>query len=33
MLSKDKQERSQMEFFSIENFVPQEHLLKNLILL
>ena len=30
MLSKDKQERSQMEFFSIEEFVPQEHLLRKI---
>lgn len=30
MLSKDKQERSQMEFFSIEEFVPQEYLLRKI---
>ena len=30
MLSKDKQEHSQIEFFSIDNFVPQEHLLRKI---
>ena len=28
MLNKDKIERSQVEFFSIDDFVPQDHLLK-----
>jgi len=30
MLSKEKQERSQMEFFSIEGFIPKEHLLRKI---
>jgi len=30
MLSKDKKERSQVEFFSIEDFVPENHLLRNI---
>jgi len=30
MISKNKQERSQMEFFNIDVFVPREHLLKKI---
>ena len=30
MLSKDKIERSQVEFFSIDDFVPQNHLLRKI---
>lgn len=30
MLSKEKSERSQIEFFSIEEFIPKEHLLRKI---
>ena len=30
MLNKDKIERSQVEFFSIDDFVPQDHLLRKI---
>ena len=30
MLSKDKMERSQVEFFSIDDFVPKDHLLRKI---